>query len=299
MELNFIYIITVLFFFGPMGVTSDPSFWDDEVQVIDQYEYETGYYLYIPKKNLSKEVVVFMHGYGGLNPMIYGAWIKHLVLKGHIVIYPRYQESIYSPGPKEFATNTAKGINAALDKLNENNIGINDQLHYVGHSYGGAISAYIGVNYDTLGLESPKSLMLCQPGTGPLKGLRLDSYENLNKSIPFVVLVGEKDLTVGESMGKSFYQTTEGSEWKLFVRHYEDKSIDPPITATHYEPYALDLGLDNDIINYTAKRALDKAKLDEVDTLYWNLFDALIEDPQTLFETNSSLTTVDNITSKN
>lgn len=299
MELNFIYIITVLLSFVPYGINSDPSFWEEEVEVIDQYETVSGYYLYIPKQKLSSEVIVFMHGYGGLNPMIYGAWIKHLVLKGHIVIYPRYQESIYSPGPKEFAINSAKGINAALNKLRDNKININDQLHYVGHSYGAAISAYIGVNFQILDLESPKSLMLCQPGTGPLKGLKLDSYNNLNKDIPFVVLVGEKDMTVGESLGKTIYQSTEDSEWKLFVRHYEDKSVEPPITATHYEPYSLDMGLDNEIINYTAKRALDKAKLDEVDTLYWNLFDALIEDPQTLFDTNSTFTAAANFNSGN
>ena len=268
---------------------ADPGFWDEKVEIIDAYEAESGYYLYIPKADLSNEVVVFLHGYGGLNPMIYGGWIKHLLEQGHIVVYPRYQENIYSPRPREFARNSAIAIKEAMAQLAERKVVIPDQLNYVGHSYGGAISAFIGIHYDSLGLEKPKSLMLCQPGTGPLKGLRLDNYEHMDSTIPFVVVVGENDLTVGEILGKAIYQTTTKSQQKLFVRHYADKSVDPPITATHYEPYALDEELDNQILNYTAKRALEKGKIDEVDALYWDLLDQLIDQPASLFESDNKL----------
>ena len=51
-------------------------------------------------------VIVFLHGWGGMNPLYYGAWIDHLVKRGNIVIYPRYQANLLT-SIKDFTPNTS------------------------------------------------------------------------------------------------------------------------------------------------------------------------------------------------
>ena len=78
-----------------------------------------GYWLFEPAapKPDSAHVIVFVHGYGGYNPMIYGKWIQHLVRQGNIVIYPRYQKNLHSPRPRKFSTNVSQAIRDALIEL--------------------------------------------------------------------------------------------------------------------------------------------------------------------------------------
>src|SRR5262245_16876298 len=54
------------------------------------------YWIFEPDspKPRTAPVIVFLHGWGGMNPLYYGAWIDHLVKRGNIVIYPRYQGSL-------------------------------------------------------------------------------------------------------------------------------------------------------------------------------------------------------------
>jgi len=263
--------------------------WSDQVEIIEDYEAETGYLVYLPKAQKNGEVVVFIHGYGAINPMIYGGWIKHLIAKGYVVIYPRYQDKILGTKAKLFAVNVAVAISKAQKAIQEENVMLNGIYHYTGHSYGGAICGYIGVFHEELGLPKPSSILMSQPGTGPLNGLKLNSYEGFDVSIPFAIIVGSKDLTVGESMGRMIYQSSRDSNQKLFIRHKPDNKIDPPITATHYEPYSIDADLDIGYENYTLKKAIQKAKIDEVDRLYWSVHDQLMQQPESLFDNEIAL----------
>ena len=77
----------------------------EEVKMYDFARKPYGYWLFEPAgegRPDSAQVVVLIHGYGALNPLIYGDWIKHLVRKGHIVIYPRYQRNLFFPRPPRF-----------------------------------------------------------------------------------------------------------------------------------------------------------------------------------------------------
>jgi hypothetical protein len=94
----------------------------ESVTFYDHAASADGYWLFLPADPLpdSAEVVVFLHGYGAYNPMCYGKWIKHLVAKGNIVIYPRYQKNLVWPRPEHFPENAAKGIRDALEHLRKN-----------------------------------------------------------------------------------------------------------------------------------------------------------------------------------
>ena len=63
-----------------------------------------------------KDVVVFFHGQGGANggdAVDHRPWIDHLVKRGSLVIYPRYELS-YEPDPTPFVV---KGVKAAMQRV--------------------------------------------------------------------------------------------------------------------------------------------------------------------------------------
>ncbi len=251
----------------------------------DNYQTETGYFLYEPvdfPANVKANVVVFMHGYGAINPMVYGKWIKHLVGNGNIVIFPRYQRNILAPAADLFPINAATAIkNAIAELVSDSNKHVQPNLEnitFIGHSYGGATAANLAVSYREYEIPKPKAVMLCQPGTGPLKGGRLDSYEAMDSDINLVVIVGEQDYIVGDEMGTRVFMTAKNILNKIFIRHVSDSYGSPAITAMHSEPYCMDADLDNGYRNYTFWRASRTSKVDVIDyNGYWKIADALMD----------------------
>ncbi len=248
----------------------------------DFAEKPDGYWLFEPAspKPDSADVIIFFHGYGGYNPMIYGQWIKHLVRKGHIVIYPRYQKNLVSPRPPRFAKNCAKGIRDALLELEkEGHVKPRlDALVFAGHSYGGIIGAKLGVQFEKFDIPRPKGLLLCAPGTGPLTGGRLRSYQKMPSDTKLLIVVSKNDEVVGEKMAKRIFRTATSTPDRNLLYLYKDQRGQPSIKADHDQSYALDMEFDSGIRNFTAKRALRRAKLDVVDYgVYWKLLDAMVD----------------------
>ncbi|MBL7776255.1 MAG: alpha/beta hydrolase fold domain-containing protein [Saprospiraceae bacterium] len=240
-----------------------------------------GYWLFEPAdpKPDSAEVVVFMHGYGAYNPMSYGKWIKHLVAKGNIVIYPRYQKNLLSPRPNAFPANAAKGIRDALALLQTSNHvrPRTSQVAYFGHSYGGVITANLGVNWKQYQIPEPTAMLLCEPGSGPFKGARLSDYSGLAPELNLLVIVGEDDFVVGHEFGQLVFETAVNTPCRNLIVQRHDTDGHRWILATHSEPYSYDLDFDTGLRNYTARRVFQSSRLNEVDfNCYWKLGDALI-----------------------
>ena len=268
--------------YQPSMGPGSPTYLHEEVKMIDHSEPADGYWIFEPAAPVpqSANVVVFVHGYGGYNPMIYGQWIKHLVKKGNIVIYPRFQKNNWSPRPPKFVANVATGVNNALAYLKKKSKiqPITENLSFVGHSYGGVISANLAINYEKYNLPKLKSIMLVSPGSGPFKGGVLDSYESIPADVKMLVMVSDNDMTVGDKLGIRIYETAIKVKQRNFIRQYHDSSIQPPIYAGHNESYSVDLEFDNGIRNFTSKRALRIGRIDNVDYFgYWKLFDALLD----------------------
>lgn len=246
----------------------------------DHAEQADGYWLFLPK-NIdlqNREVMVFVHGYGGYNPMIYGKWIKHLVKQGNIIIYPRYQKNVFRPRPDKFAPNTAQAIRDALVELERQGITVNiENLTMVGHSYGGVIIADLAANFVKYEIPQPKALMLVSPGTGWLKKGRLESYAGIPPETKVIITVSSQDNITGDVFGILVYKTSEQVKDLTFFRQYPDRYPAHPISAGHNESYSVDLDFDTGVRNYTAKKAL---RINQVNALdyngYWRLFDALI-----------------------
>jgi len=254
----------------------------DSLWFQDYAQRPDGYWLFEPLgADLdSAHVIVFVHGYGGYNPMIYGQWIRHLVRKGNIVIYPRYQKNVISPRPKKFAKNVSTAVRDALEKLNEEGHvkPIVSNMAIVGHSYGGVVSADLAINFAEHKIPQPKVVMLCAPGSGKLKGGRLESYADMPSDIGLLIITHEGDWVVGDEFAQKVFKESTSVEKRYLLHQKPDEYGTPKIYADHNESYALDLTFDSGARNYTSKKALRVATVDAVDfNGYWKLFDAMLD----------------------
>lgn len=242
---------------------------------------QDGYWLFMPKNSQpdTAHVLVFLHGYGGYNPMIYGKWLKHLVKQGNIVIYPRYQKNLRVPRPNKFGINVAKAIQDAKKELESRKdiVALWEDLTFVGHSYGGVVSADLAANFVSYNIPQPKAIMLVSPGTAYLKKGRLDSYESIPAETKVLITVSNDDKTTRDEFGILVYETAVNTPNRILYRQFADAYPSAAITAGHNESYSVDLDFDSGVRNYTAKRALRISQENALDyNGYWRLFDALI-----------------------
>ena len=250
--------------------------------VFSNFAQEThGFYLFEPADPTpdSAQVIVFLHGYGGYNPMIYGAWIRHLVRRGDIVIFPRYQKDIYFPRPGRFDDKAAQGIRDALDTLRTRPIvARTDRFTYLGHSYGAMTAATLAADSDRYGLPHPTAMLLSAPGTGPFFGLRRKSLRNLPEDLLLQIVVHDHDRTVGELMGRRIFETAERTPARNLIVQHEELRDSFGIRAGHNESYAIDLRYDMGHTNFTSRRARKIGRTDRMDLYgYWKLADALLD----------------------
>ena len=267
-------------FAPPTDGPGSATYAHDELAQYDFGKKQTGYWLFQPAapRPDSANVIVFNHGYGVMNPMIYGQWIRHLVRQGNIVIYPRYQKNLFVPFARKFPKNTAKAIRNALNEMREGDYvkPIIENLAMVGHSYGGVISANLTINFEKYDIPKPTVVMLCSPGSGPLRGAVLKSYEDMPADTKLIVMIAEHDRVVGDKFGKKVYETATQVTQRNLIEQFHDTSIKPNHRAGHNESYALDKSLDNGKRNVTTKRGLRTAQTNNVDYFgYWKIFDAM------------------------
>jgi len=222
------------------------------------------YWIFEPDspKPESASLIAFNHGWSAFYPIFYIEWIKHIVKKGNIVVYPRYQLG-FSIGFKQFTSNA---INAVKDAIKELETGDHvrpelDKFAIVGHSLGGGITAYMAALASESELPIPKAIMPVQPAIpfGPLVNLSKIPSETL-----MVVVVGEDDTVVGDKSGKTiFYDSKQiPLSQKDFVIQITDKYGKPDLVADHVAPLCLPFLNAVDAMDYYST---------------WKLFDALTD----------------------
>jgi len=228
-------------------------------------------------------LVVFLHGYGALNPLNYGAWIRQVVEAGNVVIYPRYQKSILLSQPKKFAGNAAQGIRGGLELIMDEQLPVDtSSLTYLGHSYGGVLSAYMMAKQDALGLPKAYGGLLAAPGTSKLSGSRLSAYTEISADAQLVIVTHEGDHTVGSEFAELVHTTARKTTKRVWIRQAEQQVDTFSISQGHNECYALDMSFDSGYRNFTTKRALRIGRTDVIDqNLYWPLSLELIASAKT------------------
>ncbi|MEM9931149.1 MAG: hypothetical protein AAF840_15125 [Bacteroidota bacterium] len=267
----------------------------DSIRLLDYAQAADGFWLFEPISPMpdTAPVLVFLHGYGAINPMIYGGWIRHLVQQGNVVIYPRYQWDIMSPSAKKFVPNATKAIQNALDILeNEGHPHPTNDFGYIGHSFGGSISAHLSARADSLGLPIPNTVLLAAPGTGPLKATLLDDYAGIPADTRLLTVIHERDYVVGDALGIKVHTTATETPNRLLLYTRMAQVGQQYITAGHNEIYALDEAFDTGIRNFTAKRALRIARTDTLDVDGFWRWQEMLEDPSVSMQDTSLWSTL-------
>ncbi len=152
-------------------------------------------WLFEPKTEKPKALVVFIHGRGGARedtPYYHRPWLRHLAGRGNAVLYPRY-ETI--PGD-------SRGLRFLYDALLPAAARLPQGLPVVliGYSRGGGLA----VDYTALAPEigTPRAVLAVFP-------VLLDARLNLRSippSVRFLFLVGDRDTQVGAGGARDLLQ---------------------------------------------------------------------------------------------
>jgi acetyl esterase/lipase len=246
-----------------------------KVEVADYGSGADRYWVYTPADPVPEKapVVVFLHGYGQLTPDNYVGWIHHICRRGYIVIYPQFQEHGLEP-PQNYAPNSAKAVLAAMDKLEENEEGvqpIREKLALVGHSAGGITAANMAADWEDLELPKPRAVMPVQPGRAFSPNPRaqanglipVSDYSKIPEDCLLLCVFSDSDTTVGAWVAKTVFTnaTNVKPENKNLVRFNSCDYGKEPMIAHHQTPAARhDEGVD--VWDWFG---------------YWKLFDALCD----------------------
>jgi hypothetical protein len=196
-------------------------------------------------------LVVFFHGWGGGSPAKYGAWLDHLVRRGHIVVFPIYQGSMQPwatpwnrTPPAKMLDNVVGTVSDAIRRLGNGGHVRPDLLRFAvaGCSLGGALTAQLAAVAGQRGLPIPKAIMPMVPGRGlwartPLPAVNL---QRIPSSVLMAVVVGQDDLSARDFEGKAIFRATPQipAENKNYVVMVTDRHGTPPLVANHNSPAA-------------------------------------------------------------
>jgi pimeloyl-ACP methyl ester carboxylesterase len=198
----------------------------------------------------SAPVIVFLHGWGGMNPLYYGAWLDHLVKRGNIVVYPRYQANLLT-SIGEFTPNTMHAIKDALSRLETEPGHVTPDLSKfatVGHSLGGVLAASVAALASESGLPRVSAVMSVEPGiTEDPINVPLADLKKLPPETLLLALAGDQDTLVRDADAKRIYyeSTRISANNKDYITLVSDSHGIPALQASHRAPTAHDKSYDN------------------------------------------------------
>lgn len=190
-----------------------------------------------------RSVVVFLHGWGAANPIIYGAWLEHLARRGHLVLFPAFQE-IGGTKPSEATDRAAAQIKAALSQLASDPQARPEstQVYLIGHSAGAGVAVNLAARAKELGLEAPRLLFLTMIGgiakDAASKGIQLADLSAIPESTNVVTLSGDQNNLAADRISRRILKEVSSVPVarKLFMRSASDDHGFPPLTATLASP---------------------------------------------------------------
>ena len=208
----------------------------------------TQFWLFEPANPTPKEapVIVFSHGWGGVDPAPYRAWIDHIVRRGNIVVYPRFQADNRT-SPREFTPNAIAAVRAALDLLGRDPARVRPDLErfaLVGHSIGGALSANLAALAERAGLPPPRAVMSVEPGKTWNLARRiafpLEDLSAVPRDTLLLAVAGDRDRIAREvDARRIYYETTQvPPQNKNLVLVVSDSYGSPALEAHHFAPLA-------------------------------------------------------------
>jgi pimeloyl-ACP methyl ester carboxylesterase len=210
------------------------------------------YWIFEPDapKPRTAPVIIFLHGWGGMNPLYYGAWLDHLVKRGNIVVYPRYQSNLLTP-IRDFTPNALAAVKDAVRRLQTERGHVTPdftKFATVGHSLGGLLAANIAALARESNLPRVRAVMSVEPGITespinvPLADLKKIPAETL-----LLTIAGDQDGLVRDTDAKRIYNesTRISAKNKDFIMLVSDSHGQPTLQASHRAPTAIDKDYDS------------------------------------------------------
>ena len=196
-------------------------------------------------------VVVLLHGWGAMRPAFYIEWIRHLVRRGNIVIYPKYQASLITL-PTRMPRAAKSAIRDAIAELGKPGHVRPDETRFAvaGHSLGGIMAMNIAANAKEDGLPPPRAVMCVEPGEPrhaprslgrltPIPSI-LGDYAGVPKGTLVLIVVGDDDIMVGDVAAKLIWKAIEHlpAKDRDYVTVVSDSHGSPTLDASHLLPLA-------------------------------------------------------------
>ncbi|MEE8171205.1 MAG: alpha/beta hydrolase fold domain-containing protein, partial [Phycisphaerae bacterium] len=247
-------------------------------------------------------------------PITYGAWIKHLVRRGHIVIFPVFQDGLDTP-VAEMTPNARRALSDAWEWLSRD-APVRPRSNgpaFVGHSIGGFIAANLAASATRDGLPPPAALMLVQPSNGAphirdeRRLLQLEHLDAVPARTLAMAVVGDADRLASEVGARLILDALTGvpKHRKTLIIVQSDNRTDPPLEAHHASPTGFDASIVpqeqsaaptpddpprggggfrdrirqrvRDRIAERVERPTERSRVDALDYYgYWRLFDILL-----------------------
>lgn len=240
-------------------------------------------------------LVFFMHGWGAVHPRAYGAWLQHIVRKGHIVVYPRFQhaDKLRTSGDVMLAgaQNAVKNAWTTLTTTGPVRPRA-DQVMWIGHSMGGVLAAKVAAVSGTLGLPPAGALFLVQPGGHDV--VPVGDLSGVPASAIVEILTGDEDTIAGDSGARAILAAlgTGDSSRRVEMLHMRsERRSRPRLIADHFAPAGTTEGFppthivggDTDmpggpLRDMLRERRQDRYAVDALDFYgFWKVGDALMD----------------------
>ncbi len=249
-------------------------------------------YLFEPAlpKPESAPVVIFLHGWRGMNPRNFGAWIDHLVRSGHTVLYPVYQDDADTP-PRLVTEAAFNSVARAFATLETAPHVRPDGVAAFGFSMGASIAVNLAARFASTKLTI-RALFLLHPGDAHHVARGHNSRSILEPLTPIPAstlalgLVGDADALVGRATATAIFRRLPHLQTRELLLIHSDRSVSPAILASHDAPGAPDDRYDfgNDGLktptHIPASPAFPpaSASINALDHyVYWKLGDALLD----------------------
>jgi acetyl esterase/lipase len=251
------------------------------------------YWLYQPQGAPSSAlpVVLFLHGWMGFHPFLYGGWIDHLAKSGYIVIFPVFQTSKQDT-PDQMLQSAIHAIQDAIRQLNQAHANRPDWNRFaiVGHSFGGGMSVRIAALAKDVNIPIPKLVMPVAPGWLGSDTMPTDTLSRIAPSVQMYIVEGADDTLKSSRKGRAIYAATPQIpvEHKNFIIL---ASNNPNIKVDHNAPTSpLDSYQDSNLSERERRRQrfatwlfnrffrIADGEINAIDVHgYWLLFDQLCE----------------------
>ncbi len=227
-------------------------------------EGDTQFWIFEPAdpKPATAPVIIFCHGWSAMSPNTYGAWIEHLVRRGNIVIYPRYQATLLT-SMQTFTPSAEAAVKEAFKEL-EGKVHVKPELDHVaivGHSMGGAVGPNLAMLMPADGLPTPKAICSIEPGyrlIGQDKvQMSLEDFSKIPAGTLVQMIVGQDDMVEGDADAKDIFARFKqiAAANKNFITLVSDEHGQPKLSAGHMAPVAMKSIVEADEAKPTTKKA--------------------------------------------